>query len=396
MNKPVDASQLGAVSSEVLGRSSAMSVVVPERVILVGPLPPPFGGMANQTRQLAELLRSAGAEVEVVQNNAVYRPSWVGRVPVLRALFRLLPYIAHLLSACRRGGVMHLMANSGWSWHLFAAPAILVARVCRVPVVVNYRGGEAEAFLASQARFVMPVLRKASALAVPSGFLQAVFARYGVSAAIVPNVVDLGLFATTAVREAPNQAAPHLLVARNLEGIYDNATALRAFALLRQRFPGARLSVAGDGPERGALLALADQLGIAQATVFTGRLDRQAMAGLYATADLMINPSRVDNTPNSVLEAWASGVPVVSTRVGGVPFLVNEDVDAVLVPVADAAAMAAAMISVLEDGERWAALRAAGLVSAQRNTWSAVRGVLFEVYRDVAAGEFRPLAEGGR
>ncbi|HET9645641.1 MAG TPA: glycosyltransferase, partial [Burkholderiaceae bacterium] len=113
------------------------------RIALVGPLPPPGGGMANQTRQLAELLEREGASVLLVQTNAPYRPAIVGRVPVIRAAFRLLPYIASLWRAAGRSDVLHVMANSGWSWHLFAAPAIWIARLRGIPAVVNYRGGEA-------------------------------------------------------------------------------------------------------------------------------------------------------------------------------------------------------------------------------------------------------------
>src|SRR6184192_2138805 len=66
------------------------------RIGLVGPLPPPSGGMANQTLQLAKLLRAEGAEVELIQVNCPYRPRWVGRLKGIRAAFRLLPYLAHL------------------------------------------------------------------------------------------------------------------------------------------------------------------------------------------------------------------------------------------------------------------------------------------------------------
>ena len=128
------------------------------RILLVGPLPPPAGGMANQTRQLAELLRSEGVLVELVQTNTAYRPAWLGRIQVLRALARLLPYLWHLLLAAGRNDSMHLMANSGWSWHLLAAPALVVARLRGLPVVVNYRGGGAAAFLARSAWIVRPVM----------------------------------------------------------------------------------------------------------------------------------------------------------------------------------------------------------------------------------------------
>lgn len=84
------------------------------RIVLVGPLPPPAGGMANQTRQLGELLRQEGAQVEVVQVNAPYRPAWAEKLKGVRALFRLAPYVAHLWRAAGRANLMHVMANSGW------------------------------------------------------------------------------------------------------------------------------------------------------------------------------------------------------------------------------------------------------------------------------------------
>ena len=75
----------------------------------------------------AELLRAAQASVWMVQTNAPYRPQWAGRIPVLRAAFRLLPFLWQLWRAAGRSDLFHVMANSGWSWHLFAAPAIWVA-----------------------------------------------------------------------------------------------------------------------------------------------------------------------------------------------------------------------------------------------------------------------------
>ncbi|RFC36344.1 MAG: hypothetical protein DID90_2727553940 [Candidatus Nitrotoga sp. LAW] len=99
------------------------------KIALVGPLPPPSGGMANQTRQLATLLKQEGVNVELVPVNAPYRPRFVGHIKGLRAVFRLLPYLFHLWHAAGRVDLFHIMANSGWSWHLFAAPAVWTAKL---------------------------------------------------------------------------------------------------------------------------------------------------------------------------------------------------------------------------------------------------------------------------
>jgi glycosyltransferase involved in cell wall biosynthesis len=353
----------------------------PLRIGLVGPLPPPSGGMANQTLQLAGLLDAAGHKVELIQVNAAYRPAWAAQLKGVRALFRMLPYLAHLWSAAGRCDVFHVMANSGWSWHLFAAPAIWIARLRRCPVVVNYRGGEADTFLAKSRAVVGASLARASAVIVPSGFLEAVFARHGFATQVVPNIIDLERFCASA--PAAPGSAPRVLVARNLEPIYDNATALRAFALLRLRHPGATLVVAGSGPLRAALEALAAELGVNDAVTFTGRVDNAGMAALYRSADMMLNASLVDNMPNSVLEALASGVPVISTDVGGVPYLVEDGKTALLVPPADPGKMAAAMLRLCEQPALAAALRAAGLAHVRQFTWAHVQPRLLQVYRAV-------------
>ena len=130
------------------------------RVGLVGPLPPPSGGMANQTLQLTRLLREEGLQVDVVQVNPPYRPAWAERVRGVRAVFRLLPYLLRLWRCAGQCDLLHVMANSGWSWHLFAVPAIWIGRWRGAPVLVNYRGGEAEAFFARSLRWVRPSMAR--------------------------------------------------------------------------------------------------------------------------------------------------------------------------------------------------------------------------------------------
>jgi glycosyltransferase involved in cell wall biosynthesis len=352
------------------------------RVGLVGPLPPPSGGMANQTRQLAELLRGAGVDVRLVQVNAPYRPAWLGRIPLLRAFFRLIPYLVALWRLAGGCNVMHVMANSGWSWHLFAAPAVWIAYLRGVPVVVNYRGGEAEQFLHRSAGLVRLTMARAAILTVPSGFLQDVFARFGIRAEVVPNIVNVDRFRNDErSKGVSGSSGCRLLVARNLEKIYDNETAIRAFALVLARYPEATLTIAGSGPQGEALKKLVDGLGLAAAVVFSGRLEPSAMADLYRHADVAINPSLVDNMPNSVLEALASGVPVVSTHVGGVPYMVRDSHTALLVPARSPESMADAILRVIEDQPLSARLIVNGLNEVRKYTWESVWPLWADIYQ---------------
>jgi glycosyltransferase involved in cell wall biosynthesis len=271
------------------------------------------------------------------------------------------------------------MANSGWAWHLFAAPAIWMASRRRIPVVVNYRGGDADAFFARSFARVRPALARASAIVVPSSFLCAVFEKYGFRAGIVPNIVNLDAFRPAEVMPT----TPHLIVTRHLEPIYDIASALRAFAIVVDRHADARLTVVGSGPDREKLGQLASDLGIATRVEFTGPLENSRLPALYRTATVAVNPSLVDNFPISLLEAMASGVPIVSTNVGGIPHLVKHEATALLVPPSHPAALANAVLRVLDDPGLATELRCAGLNEVQGYAWPRVRSKLFDVYARV-------------
>jgi glycosyltransferase involved in cell wall biosynthesis len=158
---------------------------------------------------------------------------------------------------------------------------------------------------------------------------------------------------------------------------------LEAAALLRGRAPEARWLIVGDGPERAELEDHARALGLANVAQFLGtRLD---VAALLAAADVYVHPSLFEALPMSVLEAMAASLPVVATRVGGVPELVAEGQTGLLVPAQRADALADAMARMLDPGRR-AAMGAAGRVWVEQHaSTETMLDRLQDLYRRVLA-----------
>ncbi len=343
-------------------------------VLLIGPSPPPFGGMAVQGQLLLAKLREEGVSVEFLATNPPL--GGMAKVPLIRTLASGLVFGLKLLGAMPRARVVHILGASGFYFFARVLPAILWARRWRRRAILNYRGGPAEGFFRRAGVLADLVVRRASLLTVPSAFLARVFAARGHASSIVPNITDLTRFPF----QPRATIRPQILVNRNFESMYNVGLALETFARLRSRYPGATLTLAGTGPEESNLRATAARLGLSDIQ-WAGRVDNVQMAVLYSQHDIYLNPTNADNMPISILESLASGLVVVPTTAGATPVLAAAQREPLLVPPNDAPALEAAIVKVLESPCLAAGLIERGRALTESFRWEEVRKILFAAYR---------------
>jgi glycosyltransferase involved in cell wall biosynthesis len=342
-----------------------------------------LGGQAVQLARLhAELLKTPGLEVGFLPMNPRL-PGPLGllqRVKYVRTVVTSVGYWILLLSRVWRFDVVHAFSPSYWAFLLGPVPAILVARAFGRGALLNYHSGEAEDHLRNW-RTAVPLSRLAHRIVVPSGYLQEVFARFGLPAEAIHNFVDASAIP---YRERVN-LRPVFLSNRNFESHYNVACCVRAFARVQQSVPSASLVVAGYGRERDALEELVRQLDVRNVR-FTGRVTPAEMGQLLNEADILLNSPDIDNMPLSLIEAQAAGLPIVSTSTGGIPYIVADGETGLLVPPGDDEALARASLRLLnEPGLALRLARAARQSCLEQFTWQAVQDHWVRVYRDLAA-----------
>jgi glycosyltransferase involved in cell wall biosynthesis len=350
------------------------------KIALVAPSLEILGGQGIQARSLAVQLQKEGYDVSFIPINPRFPPGfrWVRRFRYLRTLLNQALYLTSLVRV-RRADVVHVFSASYWSFLLAPVPAIVAARSLGKRIVLHYHSGEAEDHLARWGMSVHPWVRLVDELVVPSEYLRSVFARHGYRARVIRNVVDTSQFRYR--ERAPLR--PRLLSTRNLERYYRVDITLEAFALLKAQYPDATLTVAGYGSEEGQLRQLAAALGV-EGVRIVGRVQPPAVPGLYEEAEIFVNSSVVDNQPVSVLEAFAAGLPVVSTGTGDLAAMVRDGETGLLVPAGDPAAMAKAVATLLENPARAVLIARSARQEVDNYTWARVREAWAAVYAEAA------------
>ena len=351
---------------------------LPLKVLIVAASMDIVGGQAVQAVRLIEHLKE---EPSVAVDFLPVNPRLPGGLRKLQAIkyVRTITtsnlYWSKLLTTIPAFDVIHIFSAAYFSFLLAPAPAIIVGRLFGKRVVLNYHSGEAEDHLHRWPRTAIPLLRKADEIVVPSPFLVRVFAKFGLPAKAIFNVID---FDQLIFRERQT-LRPVFLSNRNFEAHYGVDVVLRAFAIIQQRLPDASLKVAGDGPCREAFHELAAELKLRNVE-FAGTVTRERMAELYNEADCFLNGSRIDNQPLSILEAFASGLPVVTTNAGGIPDVVTDGVNALMVEMDDHEALARSAIALVQQPELAHRLINAGRNECRRYTWEAVRTEWLKAY----------------
>ena len=296
-------------------------------------------------------------------------------VKYVRTVFTQLAYWPLLFTELRRADVVHVFSASYLSFLLAPLPAVIVARLLGKPVIMNYRSGEAPDHLQRSA-VARATLRNVDRNVVPSRFLRDVFSTFDIRSEVIPNIVDIEHFRFRR-RET---LRPLVLSTRNFETMYNLPCTLRAFRIVQERYPDARLTLVGGGAQETAIRLLAHELGLRHVT-FAGRVPPDQIWRYYADADIYLQTPDIDNMPSSILEAFASGCAVVSSDAGGVPAILTDGVHGLLVPCNDDGAAGAAILRILEDAPLARRLIGAARETCVRYEWSAVRAQWLRLYR---------------
>ncbi len=349
-----------------------------------------LGGHGVQAVRLIEALNrepGAGIEAELLPINPRLRWPFnlLLKVKYLRTVVNTIAYLWTLFVKLPSFDVVQVYSASYFSFIIAPAPAVLIAKLYGKPVILHYHSGEAEDHLRRWPRTTRPIMRLVDEIVVPSGFLVEVFARFGFSARAIFNLVDTSRF-----RFRDRQfLRPSFMTNRLLEPIYNISCVLRAFALIQQRYPEARLTLASHGWMRPQLEEEARLLGLKN-TVFTGRVPPTEMPDVYEAHDIFLNATDIDNMPSSIIESYSCGLAVVTTRAGGIPYILTHEETGLMVDLKDHQAMAASAIRLIEDQELASRIIRKAREECGKYTWSQVRNDWIELYHKLAGAEISP------
>src|SRR5688572_8813385 len=352
------------------------------RVLVVAPSLDILGGQSRQAVRLMDGLRQEpDLEVSFLPHNPRL-PGFLRSLQAIkyvRTVVTTLYYVALLLWRVRKYDIIHIFCASYYSYSLSAIPALYITRLFGKKSVLNYRSGEAQDHLENW-RTAVPTLKLADVIVVPSGYLVDVFARHGLRARAIYNIVELDRFT---YRER-QPLRPIFLTSRLLEPLYNVPCVLRAFAIIQQHYPDAKLTIAADGYLRRELEALARELKLRNAE-FIGFVKFDDMPALYDSADIYLSATSIDNMPSSITESMACGLNVVTTDGGGaIPYIMTNELTGLIVDRDDHEALAARAIRLLNDNEFASELVRNAHEASRKFTWPCIRDEWLKLYGELA------------
>lgn len=349
------------------------------KVLIVAPALPLVGGQVVQSSRLLENFRSdPNLKVDLQPINPSFFPR-LQKINYVRTLLTETKYIFDLFRKIPHYDVIHIFSASYFSFLLAPTPAVLIAKLFGKKTILNYRSGEARDHLEKWRRTAIPTIRLFDKIVMPSGYLVDVFADFGLKAGAIYNFVNTENYEFR--KRKPLR--PKFLSNRNFEPLYNVSCVLRAFAIIQKKYPEAEIIVAGEGSEKEKLQNLAKELNLKNVE-FPGRIAPSEMPKLYDKADIYLNSPNIDNMPNSIIEAYAAGTPVVSTNAGGIPYILEHGKTGLLVNVNDHENLANEAINLLENQSLAENIINNARKMTERFSWENARREWLKIYSELS------------
>jgi len=301
-------------------------------------------------------------------------------------ILRLLHMMFSVVVNAPRTDVVLIDTYSSQAFH-YAWLCGLLARWCRLPYIPILRGGDLADRLERSPALCKRYFGRAYANVVPSAFLMAHFQTRFENLIHLPNNIPLENYPFL----ERSRLRPRLLYVRAFQKVYNPTMAVRVLAKLIARHPDARLCMVGPDKDgtRADVVALAGELGVAERLELPGRLPKPDWIDKSRDFDIFINTTNFDNHPVSVTEAMALGLPVVSTNAGGLPNLIENGKEGLLVPCDDDRAMVEAIESLLSQPERAAQIAHAAREKVAQFDWNHLSTRWYRLLDAAGKGEAR-------
>lgn len=333
-----------------------------KRILLICNFRPGVGGISGQVEALQKHLAGEGFTADIFS----CRGSFLKRL--------LMPY--SLFKKIRHYDLAHIHCCSGWGFF----PAVLgigIARIARKRIVLTYHGGGGGAFFAKHKRLVRHYLMRTDANIVLSGYLGNVFDKYHIPYYIIPNIIELD----ESLYRKRLTLKPDFICIRSHEEIYNIPCIFRAFKRVQESIPSATLTIVGDGSLHNELVSEASIMGLKNVR-FTGRVDNSIIYKYLNEADIMLSSPTVDNMPVSLLEAMNAGLFVISSDVGGVPYMIENERTGFLFPSNCDSVLATYMIQALERQQESLCMIEAAHNEVKKYSWAKVRELILSLYQE--------------
>lgn len=283
---------------------------------------------------LSQLLMTNGFQVEVYSNQQ-------------NKLLRFMHMCWGVLTNCKANFIL-IDTYSTFNFY-YALVISQLARVLKIAYIPILHGGNLPKRLINNPTLCDLIFKNAYINIAPSNYLLAEFQKRGYTTQFIPNAIELKKYTL----KKRNTIEPKLLWVRAFDAIYNPLMAVDVLRILKKTYPNATLCMVGADKD-GSLEKIKRYLiekALEEAIEFTGLLRKEDWIEKSKEFDIFINTTTIDNTPVSVIEAMALGLPVVSTNVGGIPFLIKKGETGSLVASTDAQEMAKNIIALLEHPE---------------------------------------------
>lgn len=258
--------------------------------------------------------------------------------------------------------------------------ASVVARSLGKPLIMVLHGGAMPEYMKKVPRWTKHILSRADAIITPSQYLTDAVGSLGFRTRIIPNIIPLAQYPY----KRRCRVRPKLLWMRTFYAYYNPSMAVHVLRELLNDFPDATLTLSGQEKGIGQdVRNLVDRLGLAGRVRFPGFLDMAMKREEFARHDVFLNTTFIDNMPVCLVEAGAFGLPIVSTNVGGVPYLVKHEESALLVNPDDATGMADAVRRLISEPQLASRLSTNGRAMAEQSSPDRVVPMWEEVFNSM-------------